>query len=231
MTWRVGLLGLVALVASACASPGRASPPAAGQPQPTSAPATTLAASPAPTTTTMTTTTTAGRAGTGYVFPVRPSSEVSYGRTHHDYPATDIFAPCGSQVLAPVTGTVQEVSRIDRWDPASDLGARRGGLSVSIVGRDGVRYYGSHLSFIAAGIAPGAVVRAGQVIGKVGRTGSARATACHLHFGLSPACGPGDWAVRRGVVYPWPYLDAWRRGSSSSPAAAVARWRAVHHPC
>jgi murein DD-endopeptidase MepM/ murein hydrolase activator NlpD len=126
---------------------------------------------------------------------------------------------------------VQEVSRVDRWDPASDEGARRGGLSVSIVGRDGVRYYGSHLAAIAPGIAPGARVRAGQTVGKVGRTGSARGTSCHLHFGLSPPCGPGDWAVRRGILYPWPYLDAWRRGQDRSPAAAVARWRSAHRPC
>ena len=28
--------------------------------------------------------------------------------------------------------------------------------------------------------------------------------------------------VRRGEIYPWPYLDAWREGVAKSPAAAVA---------
>jgi hypothetical protein len=27
--------------------------------------------------------------------------------------------------------------------------------------------------------------------------------------------------VRRGIVYPWPYLDSWRAGGSRSPARAV----------
>src|SRR5262245_47061993 len=38
-------------------------------------------------------------AGTGkYVFPV--VGNASYARTHHDYPATDIMAPCGATALS-----------------------------------------------------------------------------------------------------------------------------------
>ncbi|CAN5426839.1 hypothetical protein BH18ACT8_BH18ACT8_14420 [soil metagenome] len=75
------------------------------------------------------------------VFPVRGAT--SYGSAHHDYPATDIFAACGSRVVAPIRGRVLEVSRRDRWDPATDRPADRGGKFVAIRGADGVRYYGS----------------------------------------------------------------------------------------
>jgi peptidoglycan LD-endopeptidase LytH len=164
-------------------------------------------------------------AAVSYVFPVQPTSAASYGRDHHDYPATDIFAACGTRVVAPTAGVVQEVSRIDRWDPIVDDGATRGGLSVSMVGDDGARYYGSHYRTIDGAIAPGVRVRAGQSLGTVGRTGSARDTPCHLHFGISPPCGTGDWAVRRGVIAPWPYLDAWRAGTARSPIREVTAWR------
>jgi peptidoglycan LD-endopeptidase LytH len=168
---------------------------------------------------------TATAAAATYVFPVQPVRAASYGRDHHTYPATDIFAACGTTVVAPTAGVVDEVSRTDRWDPAVDDGATRGGLSVSIVGDDGVRYYGSHHQTIRSEIVPGARVRAGQTLGTVGRTGSARDTPCHLHFGISPPCGQGDWEVRRGVIVTWPYLDAWRAGTHRSPTREVTAWR------
>jgi peptidoglycan LD-endopeptidase LytH len=163
--------------------------------------------------------------GITYVFPIRPASAASYGRAHHDYPATDIFAACGTAVVAPTVGRIDEVSRTDTWDPAVNDGATRGGLSVSLVGDDGVRYYGSHLASIHPEIQPGVRVQAGQPLGTVGRTGSARSTPCHLHFGISPPCGHGDWQVRRGVVAPWPYLDAWQTGEHLSAVDAVRAWR------
>jgi murein DD-endopeptidase MepM/ murein hydrolase activator NlpD len=159
-----------------------------------------------------------------FAFPISPAAGTAYGRTHHDYAATDIFAPCGARVVSPVDGIVLEITRNDRWNPAVDDGATRGGLSVTLLGVDGVRYYGSHLASIATGLRVENVVRAGQRLGTVGHSGSARNTSCHLHFGISPPCGVGDWAIRRGVIYPWPYLDAWRRGEQTSPARAVERW-------
>jgi len=103
------------------------------------------------------------------------------------------------------------------WDPALDDGAMRGGLSVAIVGDDGVRYYGSHLSRIADGIAPGVRVTAGQLLGLTGKTGDARYTDAHLHFGISHPTTPGDWAVRRGEIPPYDYLRAWQRGEDVTP--------------
>jgi peptidoglycan LD-endopeptidase LytH len=160
-----------------------------------------------------------------YAFPV--SGKAAYAHTHLDYPASDIIAACGSPVRAAADGVVLELSRVDRYNPAVDDGTTRGGLFVSILGDDGVRYYGAHLSSVAAALAPGDRVQAGQVVGAVGQTG--HAGACHLHFGISPPCARGgDWWIRRGVIWPWPYLDSWRRGGARSPVAEITQWVKAH---
>jgi peptidoglycan LD-endopeptidase LytH len=191
-----------------------------------SAPATTSGATTrtaAPTTSGATATSTTGRRAARHVFPVQPlaACDVRYGHFHHDYPATDIFSKKGCRFVAPTDGVVTEVSRTDRWDPATDLGADRGGRSVAVLGDDGVRYYGSHLLRVAGGVGPGTRVRAGQPLGLVDNSGDARFTATHLHFGISWPTGDGVWWVRRGMVYPWPFLDSWRAGGNRSPASAV----------
>jgi peptidoglycan LD-endopeptidase LytH len=160
-------------------------------------------------------------------FPVRGNA--SYSRAHHDYPATDIFAGCGSRVVAPVRGTVLEFGRRDRYRPRRDNPALRGGRFVSMRGADGVRYYGSHLRSVASHMRKGKRVRVGQLLGRVGQSGNARGVGCHLHFGISPVCArTGDWWVRRGAVRPYRFLRAWQRGRDRSPKAAVRRWRAQH---
>jgi murein DD-endopeptidase MepM/ murein hydrolase activator NlpD len=109
----------------------------------------------------------------------------------------------------------------DEWSGKTNLGKDRGGLAVGIIGDDGVRYYGSHLSKIEAGIAVGVRVLAGSKLGEVGSTGSARGTKPHLHFGLSWPTDNSVWWVRRGVVAPWRFLEAWKAGKDLSPAKAV----------
>jgi murein DD-endopeptidase MepM/ murein hydrolase activator NlpD len=158
-----------------------------------------------------------------YIFPVADCA-VNYARAHHDYAATDILAKKGCKFVSPVNGVVDEVNRTDLWSGKTNLGADRGGLYVSIIGEDGVRYYGSHLTSIVASIQPGVVVTAGQLLGKVGATGSARGTSPHLHFGISwpTPTQPNVWWVRRGEVLPWKYLDAWKAGKDLSPVKAVA---------
>ena len=155
-----------------------------------------------------------------YVFPVT-GCEVNYAKAHHDYAATDILAKAGCKFVAPSNGVVDEVNRIDTWSGKTNLGVDRGGLYVSIVGEDGVRYYGSHLRSIPASIQPGVVVKAGRVLGAVGATGSARGTAPHLHFGISWPTPAQTWWVRRGEVLPWKYLDAWKSGKDLSPVKEV----------
>jgi murein DD-endopeptidase MepM/ murein hydrolase activator NlpD len=215
---------LAVLGAGACSAGGRAGGGGAASPATTAptagdAPATTAGGPAAPTATT------ARAAPVGYRFPVA-GCQARYGRSHHDYPAADIFASRGCTFVAPVAGRIDEVTRTDSWSPASNRGADRGGRSVSLVGVDGVRYYGSHLEAVAAGVVPGLRVRAGQPLGRIGNSGSARVTAPHLHFGISWPTRPGIWWVRRGMVQPARYLDAWRAGDDLSPAGAVRAARA-----
>jgi peptidoglycan LD-endopeptidase LytH len=160
-----------------------------------------------------------------YAFPVIGNN--GYGHTHHDYPATDIITNCGNKVVAATSGVILDTTTKDTWKRSVNAGATRGGLSVSILGDDGVRYYGSHLSVVASGIKPGVRVKTGQTLGKTGDTGDA--SACHLHFGISPPCAKvGDWYTQRGTIYPWPYLDAWKKHVNKSPVTAVAAWQAKH---
>ena len=155
-----------------------------------------------------------------YVFPVT-GCEVNYARAHHDYAATDILSKAGCKFVAPINGVVDEVNRTDTWSGKTNLGIERGGLYVSIIGEDGVRYYGSHLRSIPASIQPGVVVKAGRLLGAIGSSGSARGTAPHLHFGISWPTPPQTWWVRRGEVLPWKYLDAWKAGKDLSPVKEV----------
>jgi peptidoglycan LD-endopeptidase LytH len=158
-----------------------------------------------------------------YAFPVVGNN--SYGHSHHDYPATDIITKCGNKVVAATSGTIINVVRKDTWNRKVDAGATRGGLAVAILGDDGVRYYGSHMSVIDPSIADGVRVKTGQTLGKTGDTGDA--SACHLHFGISPPCARGsDWWNQRGTIWPWPYLDSWRKGGAKSPVAEIKSWQA-----
>jgi murein DD-endopeptidase MepM/ murein hydrolase activator NlpD len=200
-------------------------PPSAATPE--KAPAGTVTSSAAPAKTPSKAPTTAP-AGLKYVFPVK-ASNVAFHPTHSKYPATDIFADCGKPAVATINGVVLEVSRTDRYVKGAPDGPLNGGLSVSILGDDGVRYYGSHLSKIQSGITAGVRVKAGQQVGKVGHTGNANGV-CHLHYGISPPCAKtGDWKVRRGVVWPATFLKSWRAGGDKSPVATVAKWKKAHN--
>lgn len=156
-----------------------------------------------------------------YVFPV-VGCKNTYARSHHNYPATDILTKKGCKFVATTNGLIDEVNRIDKWSGKTNLGADRSGLYVSMIGDDGVRYYGSHLGKVADGIEPGVRVAAGDLLGFIGASGDARGTAPHLHYGISWPTPPDIWWVRRGELYPWKYLDAWKIGNDLSPAKAVA---------
>ena len=161
-----------------------------------------------------------------YTFPIAGCS-VKYGKYHHDYPATDIDAKKGCVFVAPIAGVIDEVNAVDKWSGKTNLGADRGGLSISLIGDDGNRYYGSHLSKIEANIIPGLRVATGEKLGEIGSSGSARGTKPHLHFGISYPTEKGVWWVRRGVglekgkTSPWKYLQAWQAGNDLKPKVVI----------
>lgn len=191
-------------------------PPSTLQPPVTAPPSTLTATSGAPT----------EPPPTSYVVPVVDVAAAGWGTTHANYPATDIFVDCGADIVSPVNGELLEVRRKNAYDPTVDNPATRGGRSISILGDDGVRYYLAHFDTIVETLAPGVRIVAGQLLGTMGDTG--RASACHAHFGISPPCPGKEWAVRRGVIWPYRYLDAWRRGQPITPADEVAAWIAAN---
>lgn len=203
------------------ATPASSPPIATTSPSTTSTTTTTTTAAP-------TTSTTIDPNSVAHAFPVDAAVNASFTpQAHANYRATDIFssADCGTTLVSPVTGIVDEVLP-DRYDRAVVDPATRGGNAVSIIGDDGVRYYMAHFQLIDAGIVPGLRVTAGDRLGEMGMTG--RAGACHVHFGLSLPCNNGDWWVRRGVIWPDEYLDAWKAGENRSPRAKLEAWFAEY---
>jgi peptidoglycan LD-endopeptidase LytH len=136
----------------------------------------------------------------GLAFPVRGIEPASIADTFTDprgllrvHNAMDIMAPRGTAVVAVDTGTVSRLG---------NSGA--GGITVyqlDEAGRYG--YYYAHLDRLAAGLAEGQAVRRGDVLGYVGTTGNAPASAPHLHFAIYVvADGLTRWGGRPVNPYP-----------------------------
>jgi murein DD-endopeptidase MepM/ murein hydrolase activator NlpD len=105
----------------------------------------------------------------------------SGGRSHQ---GTDMMAANGTPTVAPTNGDVVH--------KASGLG----GTTWYVYGDNGHTYYGAHLSAYEGGERH---VMAGDVIGYVGSSGNASASAPHLHFEFHPGGG--------SAVNPYELLD------------------------
>jgi YD repeat-containing protein len=109
----------------------------------------------------------------GLVMPAAQLKVVGRGfamvGSHTLHAGIDLMAPYGSPIRAATDGTVIRAQRYFAYGNLIDI-QHAGGL---------VTRYG-HLSAFAAGIAPGAVVRQGQMIGSVGTSGNAH--GAHVHF-------------------------------------------------
>ena len=90
-----------------------------------------------------------------------------------------------------------QVLRLSRTDTG------KGGLSVTLRGEDGWRYYYAHLDTVRPDLRAGDTVEAGAPLGTVGNSGNARSTPTHLHLGISRT---GSVA---GQLSPYPYLQTW----------------------
>ncbi len=95
----------------------------------------------------------------------------SGGRRHE---GNDIMASRGTPVVASVAGTVKGHD--------SSLG----GISYYLTGEDGNTYFGTHLDRLSGASGH---VEAGTVVGYVGSSGNASASAPHLHFEIHPGGG------------------------------------------
>lgn len=113
------------------------------------------------------------------------------GRTHEGF---DITASCGTRLVVARGGRVQKVG----YDPV--LYGNYALIDGSKTSQD---YFYAHL------ISPPAVkrnerVKTGQFVGRVGQTGNAASTPCHLHF---------EVRVHGSPVDPEPYLRKWDKYS------------------
>jgi murein DD-endopeptidase MepM/ murein hydrolase activator NlpD len=146
----------------------------------------------------------------GYVFPVYGTA--AFGDTfgasrpnvsggwHH---GEDIVAPLGTPLVAVTDGTLFSVG----WN---DIGGWRLWLRDTA----GNEFYYAHLSAYSSLARNGQRVKAGDVIGFLGKSGDAENSIPHLHFEIHPvdllALGYD------GVVAPYPFLVAWRRAEDVS---------------
>jgi murein DD-endopeptidase MepM/ murein hydrolase activator NlpD len=140
---------------------------------------------------------TAGR----YVFPVYgPTSYIdSFGAARADvtyHHGDDLFGQLGQPLVACADGTLFSVG----WN-------KIGGNRLWLLDEQGNQFYYAHLSAFAATSTNGARVKAGQVIGFMGKTGDAEGTPVHLHFEVHPVSLL--YLGYDGAVDPTPYLDAW----------------------
>jgi murein DD-endopeptidase MepM/ murein hydrolase activator NlpD len=117
------------------------------------------------------------------------------GRSGHTHHAIDILAPRGTEVLATSDGTIRKLFH-----------SGDGGITIYEGEPSGHRmFYYAHLDRYADGLAAGAAVRRGEVIGYVGTTGNAPKNTPHLHFAVFDLPPSGEW-WKGDAVDPYPLL-------------------------
>jgi murein DD-endopeptidase MepM/ murein hydrolase activator NlpD len=116
------------------------------------------------------------------------------GRAHE---ALDIMAPRHTQVLAADDGVIVKLFN------------SKGGGGITIYQFDPTEtycYYYAHLDRYAANLKEGQRVRRGDVIGYVGSTGNASASAPHLHFAIFRLTPEHQW-WKGEPINPYPILQ------------------------
>ncbi len=117
--------------------------------------------------------------------------------SERQHEALDIMAPAGTPVLAAADGTIEKLFTSDR-----------GGLTIYQFEPSGqFSYYYAHLQAYAPGLAEGATVKRGDVLGTVGSTGNADPAAPHLHFAIFRLTPEKQWWTGT-PVNPYPLLRA-----------------------
>jgi murein DD-endopeptidase MepM/ murein hydrolase activator NlpD len=141
-----------------------------------------------------------------YVFPVDGGASFgdTYGANRSDiydgwHHGDDLFAPLGTPVVAVAKGTLSLVG----WNEL-------GGWRLWLTDKKGNSFYYAHLAGYSRWILTHHNVRAGQVIGFLGRTGDAFTTTPHLHFEIHPHQPAFVKLGYDGAVDPTTYLQKWR---------------------
>lgn len=135
-----------------------------------------------------------------YRFPIRGTHDYGdvnarfgAGRAGHIHQGQDVFAACGTPMVAPHGGVVEY------------RGYQGSAGNYLVIDGTGVKedYVMMHL-LAPAKVAKGQQVAAGQFVGKVGETGNA--SGCHLHFEIWTGKG---WYSGGSPVDPYPSLQYW----------------------
>lgn len=134
--------------------------------------------------------------GASYVDTYGANRSEIYDGWHH---GDDLFAPLGTPVVAVAKGKLSLVG----WN-------KLGGWRLWLTDRKGNTFYYAHLAGYARWILTHRRVRAGQVIGFVGRTGDAFTTPPHVHFEVHPHQPAFVKLGYDGAVDPTTYLQKWR---------------------
>ncbi len=113
-------------------------------------------------------------------------------RDGHSHQGQDVFAKCGTPLVAVTSGTIKQHA----------VEARAGNYIV-LAGDDGTDYAYMHLR-TPSPVRKGTKVTAGQRVGEVGETGVAY--GCHLHFEIWPAPG---WYTGGSPIDPFATLKSW----------------------
>ena len=113
----------------------------------------------------------------------------------------DIIAAQGQLLYAVSDGVIGKVTQ--------DGPGKISGNALRLVKADGTYFFYAHMKSFAAGIVEGSVVKAGQVIGSLGMTGTGTP---HLHFEVHP--GGGE------AVNPYPVVKAVDACSVTAPRVA-----------
>ena len=114
-------------------------------------------------------------------------------RWDRSHEGIDIFAPRWTPVVSAAPGFVYRITDLTL-----------GGLSVTVIGDGGVRYYYTHLEDVAEDLVEGQAVAAGDLLGYVGNDGNAATTPTHLHFGVY--VGEEDDLCEWNAINPLPLL-------------------------
>lgn len=114
-------------------------------------------------------------------------------RSGHTHQGQDIFAPCGTPLIAAHSGTVK----------AKAFQSAAGNYVVIDAAGLKQDYMYAHLK-APASVSKGQQVTTGQQVGNVGHTGDA--TGCHLHFELWAGAG---WYTGGSPIDPLPTLKYW----------------------
>ncbi len=129
------------------------------------------------------------------VLPSQLRDTFAERRGNGGHEAIDIPARRGTPVLATDHGRVVKL-----------FTSIPGGLTVYQVDRDeNIMYYYAHLDAYAPGLREGDLVRRGDVLGVVGSTGNASASAPHLHFAILRLPNGKEW-WKGTAINPFPLL-------------------------